>query len=256
MALSSSAIQKDPSQIRDQAHSHKGKDYIFVDQLPVSLKELECPICQSIVSEPLQTSCGHLFCRECYNKLGGNYSTGWGVECPVCKQEHNTVRDNYNDRRVKNLQVRCTNYQYGCEWVGNLRDELQHRRTPHSCHFEEIPCPHGCGKTIQRMGQWYHFNDCPMRPHKCAYCGEEGPFREIVGNHLETCCKYPVLCPNGCNRNIPREIASKTQRITQLTEKHKKVKTFIVFALGFIVLFRLHPLYFIPLVIIYIYACA
>ena len=341
------------SKIPDLTHSYKDQDYTFVGQLEDYLKELECPICRSIVSEPLQTSCGHLFCTECYNKLGGinrpqmgGGRTLWGVQCPVCNQGHTVVQDNFNDRKVKNLQVRCTNRQYGCKWVGNLGDEMQHRMTENGCHFEVILCPYGCDQTIRRTTQSRHLKECQMRPHKCKYCGEEGPYGEIANKvHQKRCRRYPVRCPNGCNERIPREetasyklkkavssletklqaeeqrvrdleeenkartdhirqlirdnranaehilelerdaedrtecicelesdvkakviqiheleriITTKAQCVNQLTtensEKQKKlkhIKMFIVFALGTIVLFRLHPLYFIPLLILY-----
>ena len=189
----------------DLSHSYKGQDYIFVGQLEDHLKQLECPICCDIVSEPLQTTCGHLFCRECYRRLRGGYGMGQCVKCPVCKQDHTTVQDSFNERRVKVLQVRCTNYQYGCQWVGNLGDEMQHRMISKSCHFEEIPCPLGCGKSIKRMTQSRHSQKCQMRPHSCEYCGEKGPYQKMVQDHLHTCRRYPVKCPNGCCERIPRE---------------------------------------------------
>ena len=175
------------SKMSDIKQSYKGQDYIFVDQSDAYLKELECPICRDIVSEPLLTSCGHLFCRECHSKLGGGYHspedgyrTVWRIQCPMCQQQHTTVQDKFNERRVKALQVRCTNYQYGCKWVGNLDDEMQHRKRQNSCHFEEIKCPHGCGQTIRRMTQSHHMNECHMCPHTCKYCGEEGQYWKIV----------------------------------------------------------------------------
>ena len=191
------------SKIPDLTHSYRGQYYIFVGQLEDYLKELECPICHSIVSEPLQTSCGHLFCRECHDKLRGG--TELVIQCPMCQQQHTTVQDKFNERRVKALQVRCTNYQYGCQWVGNLDDEMQHRMTQNSCHFEEIQCPRGCGQTIRRMTQSRHVKECQMRPHTCKYCGEEGQYWKIVQDHLQSCLRYPVRCPNGCNEQIPRE---------------------------------------------------
>ena len=193
------------SKIPDLPHSYKGQDYVFVDQLEDHLKQLECPICCDIVSEPLQTSCGHLFCRECYNKLKRECGKEQCVQCPVCKQNHTTMPDTFNERRVKNLKVRCTNSQYGCEWVGNLEDEMEHRTIPNSCQFEEIKCPLKCGMIIQRMTQSRHMDECSMRPHSCKHCGEEGPYWKMVQDHLQTCRRYPVKCPNGCRREIPRE---------------------------------------------------
>ena len=193
------------SKLPDLSHSYKGQDYIFVGQLEDHLKQLECPICCDIVSEPLQTTCGHLFCRECHRRLTDGYGMGWCVKCPVCKQEHTTMQDSFNERRVKVLQVKCTNSQFGCQWVGNLGDEMQHRTKPNSSQFEEIPCPLGCGMIITRMTQSRHSEECQMRPHNCKYCGKEGPYWKMVQDHLQTCRRYPVKCPNGCSERIPRE---------------------------------------------------
>ena len=135
----------------------------------------------------------------------GNDRTRCGVQCPVCRQEHTTGPDRFNERRVRNLQVRCMNYTEGCSWVGNLGDEEHHRKKQDGCQYEEIKCPHGCGSIMRRVGLSCHMDDCPRRPYNCEYCGEEGPYQYIVGDHLETCCKYPMQCPNGCKEKLPRE---------------------------------------------------
>ena len=186
------------TKIPDLTHSYRGQDYLFVDQLEENLKELECPICQSIVSEPLLTTCGHLFCRECYKKKKF-------AHCPICRQEHTTVPDNRTNRIVKNLRVRCVNHQYGCKWVGDLSAEVQHRTTQGSCQFEEIPCPYNCGNTIHRMTKACHLQECPRRPHRCRHCNKEGPYQYVEGDHRKSCLRYPVRCPNGCDARIPRE---------------------------------------------------
>ena len=210
---------------KDLAHSYTGKEYTFVSQLEDSLRELECPVCRQILSKPLQTSCGHLLCKECHGALQGDarsprhhYMTGvWGsdrtrcgVQCPVCRQEHTTGPDRFNERRVRNLQVRCMNYTEGCSWVGNLGDEEHHRKKQDGCQYEEIKCPHGCGSIMRRVGLSCHMVDCPRSPYDCEYCGEEGPYQYIVGDHLETCCKYPVQCPNGCKEKLQKRFYMKS----------------------------------------------
>ena len=212
------------SKIPDLTYSYKGQEYTFVDQLEVCLKELECPICRSIVSEPVQTSCGHLFCGECHNELGSG-RTPCSTECPVCKQEHTAMEDKFNDRRVKNLKVRCINHREGCEWVGCLKDEGQHRKKQDGCAYEEIPCAHGCSVTIRRKDQQTHSVSCLMRTHKCKYCHEDGPYQCITGEHLETCRRYPVQCPNGCKEKLPREeVLSEVKLKEQLSAMEKKLQ--------------------------------
>ena len=215
-------VQMALSKIPDLTHSYKGQEYTFVGQLEDYLKEIECPICHSIVSEPLLASCGHLFCKACHNKLDkachnklerpmGYYllrkRNGRSIQCPVCTQQHTTVEDKFIDSRVKNLKVRCINHTKGCDWMGCLSDEGQHRAQQGGCDYEEIQCVYGCGVTIHRMIEQAHSVECPMRPHNCEYCGDEGPYQCILGDHLDTCRRYPVQCPNGCQEKIPREAA-------------------------------------------------
>ena len=216
------------SKIPDLTYSYRGQDYIFVGQLEDYLKELECPICHSIVSKPLLTSCGHLFCRECHDKLKrpvGYQRVRRNIQCPVCQQEHTTVEDKFTNRRVNNLKVKCTNHEAGCEWVGSIGDGGQHRVKQDGCDYQEIPCTHGCGVTIRRMAQQAHSGECPMRPHNCNYCGDEGPYQCITGEHLETCLKYPVQCPNGCQEKIPRgNVLSKIKLKEELSAMTKTLQ--------------------------------
>ena len=220
------------SKIPDLTHSYKGQEYTFVGQLEDYLREIECPICHSIVSEPLLASCGHLFCKACHNKLErpmGYYlfrkRNGRSIQCPVCTQQHTTVEEKFIDRRVKNLKVRCINHTKGCDWMGCLSDERQHRAQQGGCDYEEIQCVYGCGVTIHRMIEQAHSVECPMRPYNCEYCGDEGPYQCIIGDHLETCRRYPVQCPNGCQEKIPREdILSEIKLKMKVTALAKKLQ--------------------------------
>ena len=45
--------------------SYMGVSYAFVDCQRKLLEELKCPICKKLVCNPVQTSCGHLFCEKC-----------------------------------------------------------------------------------------------------------------------------------------------------------------------------------------------
>ena len=205
-----------PSQVLpDLKYHYKHTPHTFVDHFEVYLQELVCPICQEIVEEPLQTSCGHIFCTECHRRSRRTHESGLirkgiasFVPCPVCRQQHTTMKDNFNDRRAKSLKVRCRNCGDGCKWVGSLADEEEHRENDSGCEFESIRCPHEeCYDSVIRRDMDQHANrECPHRPYRCEYCNRDGTYMSITGPHYETCNKYPVECPNGCDTTqIPRD---------------------------------------------------
>lgn len=43
-----------------------GYDATFIEPLD---KDLECPVCLFALKEPLQTSCGHLICKTCADRI-------------------------------------------------------------------------------------------------------------------------------------------------------------------------------------------
>ena len=173
--------------------SFKGRDLLFFDELKKNLEDLVCPICQDISSNPVQTSCGHLFCWECLK----------GPTCPVCRQKYNSVPDYFNSRRIKGLKVMCPNR--GCDWKGELRDLDGHLS---NCTLESVPCPNNCGERLERWKLSVHTKKgCPLRNVKCDYCPYEGRAREL-SNHKTFCLLVPVECPNMCGSKGPRNTMS------------------------------------------------
>lgn len=47
--------------------------------------ELKCSICLDLYNQPVSTTCGHLFCRECVERHL-RISTGQAGVCPICKK--------------------------------------------------------------------------------------------------------------------------------------------------------------------------
>ena len=87
--------------------------------------EHSCPVCTGLLTEPFLTSCGHLVCGACRDKL----LTTSKNDCPVCR-ETNGLSDARLDKRfqreVNSLKVRCQHHDEGCEWVGEVRDLQKH----------------------------------------------------------------------------------------------------------------------------------
>lgn len=100
-------------------------DVIFEHELDM---KYICPICLTVFWNPIQTACGHRFCKECIaGVIREAQLTRWNhYICPVDKNYFCTEDDIFEDkafqREVLSLKVKCTNHDMGCSWVDDLRE--------------------------------------------------------------------------------------------------------------------------------------
>lgn len=101
-----------------------GYDYEFVDtDLP---DEFQCPICTLVPRDVHQASCcGKMFCKSCLDELK---RTSAHYLCPNClgDLQNYCFKDASNGRRIRNLQIYCTNKDKRCNWKGCLQDINKH----------------------------------------------------------------------------------------------------------------------------------
>ena len=98
--------------------------------------------------------------------------------------------------------MKCTST--GCPWInelGSLNDHLQ------TCGYVLVLCSNGCKQHIVRDKLLLHCaEECPLRRHMCKHCKAEGPYKEMIGGHLDKCPDLMVPCPNsGCEVSIKRK---------------------------------------------------
>ena len=193
--------------------TYQGVEYEFIDETKKHLEDLVCPICQEILSDPLITSCGHLFCRRCLQKDGRGPK-----DCPVCRQEYTVMSDQFHARRIGGLKVKCSNARRGCKWSGELKDAKGHVGSS-SCQYTDVLCKNGCGEYLQRtMIANHETNQCPKRPYICFHCWKEGTFDDIESSHYTVCTLLPVPCPTGCSTQVPRN-----QLLSHLGECYRRL---------------------------------
>ena len=184
-------------------YSYCGKEYQFISIIKSFVEKFLCPICQELLFEPVQTSCGHLFCGRCLkrSKLRNH--------CPSCHTQfrREPLEDKFNEREVKNLIVKCSSNSRGCVWEGELGNVSSHVNDV--CGYQLVQCPNKCGEEMERRDIKKHRkNDCELREYLCPYCLPWPPYHSTYKNvttvHFEECGGFPLDCPNCGEKGIRR----------------------------------------------------
>ena len=204
-------------------YSYCSKEYQFISKDKSLVRKYLCPICQEILYEPVQTSCGHLFCGKCLKKVR------W-KNCPSCRAEFEEEprRDKFNEREIRNLIVKCQNSSRGCEWEGELGNVESHQNG--ICEYQLVQCGNKCGAEIERRDVEKHKKDhCELRMYECPYCPHwstyngayswsmyngayswstyngayswstyKGTYKKVISEHFKECAAFPLDCPNNC----------------------------------------------------------
>ncbi|KAL9955369.1 hypothetical protein ACROYT_G036679 [Oculina patagonica] len=183
------------SELRFSSHEEprsEGYDEYFDPPLE---SKYECPICLLGLREPVQTSCGHRFCRGCIVRSIRDA----GPKCPVDNErlsESQLYPDNFAKREMLSHEVFCRmKKQHGCPWKGTLGKLEEHLN---ECPFVEVDCPKGCKQKLKRKDLQQHLEkDCPLRTIPCKYCTEDVPWNTLeMKEHLEKECPVvEIRCP-------------------------------------------------------------
>ena len=180
--------------VSPDAFAHKAVKVYLVHKTDI---DYQCPICYELFTEPLSepfiTDCGHICCRKCRDRLLDSSKT----ECPTCRGPNmlNNARcDKYLQRKVKCFKVRCSDYQDGCEWVGELRDLYSHLDPVKGLCV--VACPFECGRYARRSEMREHTRQCNKRMISCENCGYYNTFTIVTDKHYPICPQSFTDCPN------------------------------------------------------------
>lgn len=168
-------------------------------------KYLECCVCLMGLRHPIQTMCGHRFCKSCIlRSIRHN-----GHRCPV-DNEHLDESKMYPDTNARLAvlasPVRCraggAKRKRPCPWKGPLTDLRAHLE---ECALVDVDCPKGCGKRSTREDIARHSKvECPNRTMPCVYCCEQVLWN-LEEEHRGSCPKQPVTCPNCGQEDLAKD---------------------------------------------------
>uniref|UniRef100_UPI00358EF99E TNF receptor-associated factor 6 n=1 Tax=Myxine glutinosa TaxID=7769 RepID=UPI00358EF99E len=157
----------------------------------------ECPICLMGLREPVQTPCGHRFCKACILRSMREA----GYKCPVDNevlQECHLFPDNFAKREILSLTVRCRNQP--CKVEVELRSLEEHLSR---CNFSSVCCLR-CEENVWRKDFGRHEQtECPKRVVTCSLCCEKMTYDEEQGHTL--LCPYASVQCEFCTEEMLRE---------------------------------------------------
>lgn len=166
-------------------------------------KKYVCPVCLCALRDPVQTKCGHRFCKTCLKRASG---PGDIAKCPLDKLWFDVQFEVFEDvamkREVLSLHVLCCNVDHGCDWKGELRMLEDHTS---GCPHAMIQCSNGCLSHHKRMETEEHLRNCPLRMVECTYCQQSISFKSLIQHQLLLCPRYAIECPLCGKTDILRE---------------------------------------------------
>ena len=216
----------------------------FPDEFFISpiLDVLRCSLCGFVMRNPTKSGCSHdhAFCLSCISHILQIES-----KCPSCPEEITRTNElipipfTILQSFIDVLQVKCIHgcsdgrgsepvFEYHCDektndscrrsarnefcsWQGEFRDLQRHLES--SCELEPMSCPNnGCNVSLPlAIFQKEHVESCLHQVMVCGLCEDSFPWFS-AGNHVNSCVKREVDCPNDCGQRIVFDTFSEHQQ--------------------------------------------
>ena len=81
-----------------------------------------CSICTNVLEDPLQTPCGHVFCKTCIRTWLDTGNNNCPIDRELLTLDLLKPESRITRRRLNRLSIRCKNYSTGCPLMSLLED--------------------------------------------------------------------------------------------------------------------------------------
>ncbi|KAM6971555.1 uncharacterized protein LKV04_017112 [Tautogolabrus adspersus] len=84
-------------------------------------EQTSCPVCQDVLQDPVSTSCGHWFCRQCITSYWDQSGSPGDSSCPQCGKRSRTGHglQEVLDQHKVSLRTRCERVTEGSDETGS-----------------------------------------------------------------------------------------------------------------------------------------
>ncbi|KAM9313585.1 NACHT, LRR and PYD domains-containing protein 12-like isoform 3-T3 [Pholidichthys leucotaenia] len=154
--------------------------------VPVEEQLSCCSLCQHVLKDPVSTSCGHWFCRQCISSYWDQSASSGSSSCPQCGQRSKTADVGLQevlDEHQISLRRRCERVTEGSDerGSGTLLNRIYTELYITEGQSEEVQTQHEV-KQLETASKMDSLNDTPIRCQDIfkAFPDQQRPIRVVL----------------------------------------------------------------------------
>ncbi|XP_071323235.1 NLR family CARD domain-containing protein 3-like isoform X2 [Trachinotus anak] len=148
-----------------------------------------CALCQDVLKDPVSTSCGHWFCRQCFTSYWDQSGSSGDPSCPQCGQRPITVQNSglqgVLDQHKISLRSRCEHVTEGSDGTGSgtLFNRIYTELYITEGQSEEVNTQHEV-RQLETASKMKTLHDTPIKCHDIfkALPDQQRPIRVVLTN--------------------------------------------------------------------------
>ncbi|XP_030580605.1 NLR family CARD domain-containing protein 3-like [Archocentrus centrarchus] len=142
-----------------------------------------CASCQDVLKDPVSTSCGHWFCRQCISSYWDQAASSGDSSCPQCGQTDAGLQEVLEEHKIS-LRRRCERVAEGSDETGSgtLLNRIYTELYITEGQSEEVHTQHEVRQLETASKKTVH--DRPIRCHDIfkAFPDQQRPIRVVLTN--------------------------------------------------------------------------
>ncbi|KAM4569250.1 protein NLRC3-like isoform 1-T5 [Odontesthes bonariensis] len=150
-----------------------------------------CALCQDVLKDPVSTSCGHWFCRQCITSYWDQSASSGGSSCPQCGERSRTraapdagLQEVLGEHKMS-LRRRCEHVTEGSDGTGGgiLLNRIYTELYITEGQSEEVNTQHEV-RQLEAASKIQSLHDTPIRCHDIfkALPEQQGAIRVVLTN--------------------------------------------------------------------------
>ncbi|KAM9332692.1 protein NLRC3-like [Pholidichthys leucotaenia] len=156
--------------------------------VPVEEQLSCCSLCQDVLKDPVSTSCGHWFCRQCISSYWDQSASSGSSSCPQCGKRSKTADVGLQevlDEHQISLRRRCERVTEGSDETGSgtLLNRIYTELYITEGQSEEVQTQHEV-KQLETASKMDSLHDTPIRCQDIfkAFPDQQRPIRVVLSS--------------------------------------------------------------------------